>query len=332
MNMKNWAEGVIASPQRLAIPIMTHPGIELIGKKVIDAVTDGRVHAEAIVALNRKYPAAGSTVIMDLTVEAEAFGAQIHFSDNEVPSVLGRLVSNYEQVEALQVPDLTAARVPEYLKANAVVAQTITDKPTFGGVIGPFSLAGRLFDMTEIMMGIYTEPKTIELLLKKCTQFIKEYVQAIKQSGVSGVVIAEPAAGLLSNEDASAHSSKYIREIIEQVQDDNFMVILHNCGNTGHCTDSMVGTGARGLHFGNKIDMVTALEQTPAEILVMGNLDPVGVFKQSSAEEVAKAACELLNRTKEYKNFVLSSGCDTPPGVPEANIKAFYSACNAVQM
>ena len=36
------------SDKRIAIPIMTHPGIEAIGKKVIDAVTDGNVHYQAI--------------------------------------------------------------------------------------------------------------------------------------------------------------------------------------------------------------------------------------------------------------------------------------------
>ena len=33
------------------------------------------------------------------------------------------------------------------------------------------------------------------------------------------------------------------REIVEKVQDDHFTVILHNCGNTGHCTKAMVATG-----------------------------------------------------------------------------------------
>ena len=32
------------------------------------------------------------------------------------------------------------------------------------------------------------------------------------------------------------------------------------------------------------------------------------------------------DRTKDYKNFILSSGCDTPPEVPAANIDAFYEA------
>ena len=91
-NMKEWMGKVMSDTTRIAIPIMTHPGIELSGRKVIDAVTDGEVHAEAIVALNQKYPASASTVIMDLTVEAEAFGAEVVFPEDEVPSVTGRLL------------------------------------------------------------------------------------------------------------------------------------------------------------------------------------------------------------------------------------------------
>lgn len=33
---------------------------------------------------------------------------------------------------------------------------------------------------------------------------------------------------------------------------------------------------------------------------------------------------ELLNKTANYKNFVLSSGCDVTPGTPVENVEAFY--------
>lgn len=327
-DMKVWSREVMAAPRRVAVPIMTHPGIELCGYTVRQAVTDGRIHAEAICKLNEAFPAAACTVIMDLTVEAEAFGAEVVFAENEVPNIVGRLVSDRASVEALQIPSLEAGRVPEYLKANRLAAGRITDKPIFGGCIGPFSLAGRLFDMSEMMMALYMEPDTIRLLLDKCSEFIMEYLRAMKATGVNGVIIAEPAAGLVSNEDCSAFSSAYIKKIVEELQDDRFMVVLHNCGNTGHCTAAMVETNAAGLHFGNKIDMVAALKECPAEALVMGNLDPVGVFKMASAEKVREETLALLRNTAEWPNFVLSTGCDVPPEVPMENIRAFYEALN----
>ena len=324
-NMKQWAKDLIANNKVAAIPIMTHPGIELIGKTVRDAVTDGQVHYEAIKALYEKYPSAASCVSMDLTVEAEAFGAEVVFPENEVPSVTGRLLTDEAAIETLQVPDVNKGRVPEYLKANRLAAEHLTDRPVLAGCIGPYSLAGRLYDMSEIMMLIYINPDAAKMLLAKCSEFITNYCLALKEAGANGVVMAEPAAGLLSNEDCQQFSSEYVKDIIAKVQDDDFAVILHNCGNTGNCTQAMVYTGAMGYHFGNKIDMVEALKEVPADALAMGNLDPVSVFKMGSAALMKKETMALLEATKDYPNFVLSSGCDTPPHTPFENIDAFYS-------
>jgi uroporphyrinogen decarboxylase len=325
-NLKKWIEDVISQKSRLAIPIMTHPGIELIGKTVRETVTSGEVHYQAIKALNDTYPAAACTVIMDLTVEAEAFGAEVNFPEDDIPTVIGRLVSDEESVKNLQVPDIAAARVPEYLLANKLASENIKDKPVFSGMIGPYSLAGRLYDMSEFMMACYCEPEVAEMLLEKCTEFLIKYCKALKATGADGVVLAEPAAGLMSNDGCSEFSSKYIKEIVDAVQDDTFIVILHNCGNGGHCTSATVESGAAAYHFGNKIDMVEALKGCPADSLVMGNLDPVTVLQQASPEEVRNATMELLKATAEYLNFIISTGCDVPPHTSHDNIKAFYSA------
>jgi uroporphyrinogen decarboxylase len=62
----------------------------------------------------------------------------------------------------------------------------------FGGHIGPFSLAGRLFDLTEILMAVRLEPDIIHILLDKCTCFLIEYAKTFKKKGANGIFIAEP--------------------------------------------------------------------------------------------------------------------------------------------
>lgn len=327
--MAQWITDILQSPLRVAMPIMTHPGIELTGKRVVDAVTDGQTHFEAIKAVVQTYGMAACTVIMDLTVEAEAFGAPVDFPDDEVPHVTGRLVSGADDVSRLQVPSLTAGRVPEFLKANRLAAACFTDRPVFAGCIGPFSLAGRLYDMSEIMVAIYIEPDVIQALLEKCTQFLLAYCQALKATGVTGVIMAEPAAGLLSDDDCRTFSTEYVRRIVDAVQDESFSVVLHNCGNQGQCTQAMIDTGAAALHFGNAIDIRSALETCPADVPVMGNLDPVGILKQATPEDVYRRTAELLEATRGYANFVLSTGCDVPPQVPAENIRSFYQALEA---
>ncbi len=319
---------MLQEKRRLAIPIMTHPGIEIARRTVQEAVTDGSVHAEAILALNGRFPADAATAIMDLTVEAEAFGAQVVFRRDDIPTVTGRTVSDIESVRALRIPSPEEGRAAEYLKANRIVAENIRNKPVYAGCIGPFSLAGRLYGMTELMMGIYLEPETVTLLLDRCAQYLEGYAAAIKQTGVSGVIMAEPAAGLISNEDCISFSTDYVRRIVDKVQDDSFTVILHNCGNMGHCTDAMARSGARGLHFGNRTDMVTALRQCPPDLMVMGNIDPVEVIRQGSEADVRREVTALLEATSGFDNFILSTGCDVPPQTPLENVAAFYEALN----
>ena len=325
-NMKEWIIQLLNQQERSAMPIMTHPGIDMTGKKVIDAVTNGEVHFEAIRAMATHFPTLAATMMMDLTVEAEDFGCEISFAEDEVPSVLKRVVYDHESVRKLAIPSMDSGRIGEYLKAGRLAAGKISDKPVLGGCIGPFSLAGRLFDMTEIMTAAFMEPETIEELIEKCTVFLLSYILEMKRSGMHGIIMAEPAAGLLDESMCDRFSSGFIKRIVEGVQDDHFLFILHNCGNTGHVTQSMISTGALGLHFGNRIDMIKTLQEVPGHILVFGNLDPVSAFKMASPAELYRMATDLLQASSGYRNFVLSSGCDTPPGVPAANIRAFYDA------
>ncbi|MDD3037121.1 uroporphyrinogen decarboxylase family protein [Bacteroides sp.] len=325
MNIDKWINDIITTRERCTIPIMTHPGIEMIGATVKDAVQNGKIHAQAINELSNKYPSKAATVIMDLTVEAEAFGSAIAFPENDMPHILGSLVDS-AGIQGLQIPSLSSGRISEYITANKMAVEMITDKPVFAGVIGPFSLAGRLYGMSEIMVACYLEPDTIALLLEKCSRFIEMYCMELKRTGCSGVIIAEPAAGLLSNEDCLQFSSVYIKSVIDHVQDESFMVTLHNCGNIGQCTDAMLYTGAKAYHFGNAISMIEALKQSPADVLVMGNINPVAVLRMMSPEQIEKEVLSLLEQTAESPNFVLSTGCDVPPCVPAENIQAYYNA------
>ena len=324
INMTEWMRSLIADKRVAAVPIMTHPGIELIGKRVVDAVTDGRVHADAVKALAAKYPTAAATVIMDLTVEAEAFGADIVMEPDEVPAVRGHLLSGVADIDLLEVPSLHAGRVPQYVKATMLASREIADRPVLAGCIGPFSLAGRLYDMSEIMMLIIEHPDAARRLLSKCTDFILKYCLALKEAGANGVVMAEPAAGLLSDDDCREFSSVFVRRIVNAVQDDWFTVVLHNCGNTGQCTDAMTYTGAAAYHFGNKCDMADVTRHVPPTALSMGNLDPVSLFKDASPADMRRAVRDLLRSMAPFPNFVISSGCDTPPHTPCANIDAFF--------
>jgi uroporphyrinogen decarboxylase len=176
------------------------------------------------------------------------------------------------------------------------------------------------------MTGILLYPDEVHQLLRRTTDFIISYLEELIKTGVSGVVMAEPAAGLLAEEECEGFSSAYIRQIVEAVQSDNFMVMLHNCGHTETLIESMVNTGAAAFHFGNSVDMAAILPQIPSDRIAFGNIDPVGIIKNGTPDSVVSEVKKLRERTKQFSNFILSSGCDIPPCTPLENIDAFFSA------
>jgi uroporphyrinogen decarboxylase len=325
-DMYKWLSQIKESQKRVAMPVMTFPGLELTGQNVMDVITNGRNQYECIYALSKRYPSATTVTIMDLSVEAEAFGSKIRFSDHEVPAVIGNIITNIEDAKNLKVPSVGAFRTLAYIEAAKLALENITDRPLLAGVIGPISLAGRLIGVSEIMLTMMDDAQLVHIVLEKCTRFLIEYIKAFKETGANGVIIAEPVAGLLPPALCDEFSSKYVKEIVDAVQDKDFIVILHNCGNTVKLVNSMVSTGAKALHFGNAVKMTDIMPQLPEDIIAFGNIEPAGIFRNGTPELMKERVGILLDEMKPYPNYVLSSGCDVPPGTPLTQIDAFFEA------
>lgn len=327
MNMHDWVAETIASEKKKALPVLSFPAVQLMGITVKDLIGSSQYQSDAMKLVAERVPSAASVSFMDLSVEAEAFGSKLVVSDEEVPTVVGAIVDEDTDPEDLKVPRIGAGRTKLYLKAIEKVAREIEDRPVFAGIIGPFSLAGRLMDVTEVMMLCYDEPGLVHGILDKCTDFLESYAGGFKNAGADGVIMAEPLAGLLPPDMVEEFSTPYVRRIVETVQDDSFAVIYHNCGaGTVKSAASIVSTGAWGFHFGNAIKMEDILPLIPSDRLVMGNVDPAGQLRNGTPESVRQATADILAVCSGYRNFVISTGCDIPPMSPWENIDAFFAA------
>ncbi len=326
-DMNAWLQALKNDISKRPLPILSFPCVSLLGCTVRELISDSDKQAEGMRKVAERTNAAAAVSLMDLSVEAECFGATVRFSDDEVPTVTGRLIESAEEAEALVVPQVGAARSGLYIDAIRKAVPEITDRPVFAGIIGPFSLAARLLDVSEIMMDCYDDPDMVHTVLEKVTQFLIEYAKAYKEAGANGVMMAEPVAGLLSPALEEEFSAPYVKRITDAVQDESFLMIYHNCGdNTPRMVDSLLTIGAAAYHFGNSVDMKEMLEKFPPEIPVMGNIDPAGMLRLGTPEAVRKATLALLKDCSGYKNFVLSSGCDIPPMSPWDNLDAFFKA------
>ena len=329
LNINNWFENIKTTSQKKSLPILSFPCVSLLNTTVKELISNSDLQSKGMKLVADRVDSYASVSFMDLSVEAECFGATVFVSDDEVPTVKGRVVNNYDDAVALSIPKIGSGRTSIYIEAIEKATKAITDRPVFAGMIGPFSLAGRLLDVSEIMMDCYDDPDMVHLVLEKSTNFLIEYAKAYKAVGANGIVIAEPVAGLLSPSLEAEFSSPYIKKLVDAVQDDNFAVIYHNCGdNVSHMVDSIVTTGCAAYHFGNAVDMEEMILKMPQNSIVMGNIDPVGTLRMGTPDTVKETTLSLLERCSKYPNFVLSSGCDIPPLTPWKNIEAFFESAN----
>lgn len=317
---------VLASPRRLALPIATYPGLSLTGATVRQAVNDPQVQFDAVAALHARYQAPVVLSAMDLSAEAEAFGCTLHAPENEIPCVTGRLVTSLEQAAKLPVPQPGDRRTAVYLETVRRLKKLPSRPLVLGGCIGPFSLAARLVGVSEALELTLSEPELIEAVLEKSTAFLAGYARAFKEAGADGLIMAEPAAGLLSPRMMQTHSSRHIQRIAAAVCDGEFALVLHNCAAKLLHLPALLETGLSSFHFGAPMDLPAALAKVSPEVVLCGNLDPAGVFCRLLPTEVGARASDLLSRTAAHRNYVLSSGCDVPVAAPLANLDAFYGA------
>ena len=326
-NMTQWVDEILQAEKKQAMPVLSFPSIQKMGITVAELINDSDKQAEGMKIIADSFPTAASVSLMDLSLEAEAFGSTIRVSDDEVPTVIGSIVSEEEEAEALAIPEIGAGRTQIYIDAIEKAAKLITDRPVLAGVIGPFSLAGRLLDVSEALILCYEEPDMVHIVLQKATDFLIRYCMEYKRVGANGIVMAEPLAGLLSPDLAQEFSADYVRQIVEAVQDDEFLVVYHNCGNSAVKTiDTIVTNGCRVFHFGNAIDMEELMGHVPENMIAMGNVDPAGEFRNGTPESIREKTREVMKKCCRYPNFVISSGCDIPPMSPWENIRSFFDA------
>lgn len=327
MHIKDWLQDQITLPTKKAMPVLSFPSVGLLGITVPELISDGEKQATGMIEIAKRCDTSASVSMMDLSVEADCFGSEVRYSDSEVPTVIGGIVNSPEEAESLVVPSVGAGRTGIYIDAIKKAKAGITDRPVFAGVIGPFSLGGRLMDVSEAMLYCYDEPEMVHVVLSKVTEFLTNYILAYKEIGTDGVVVAEPLAGLLSPDLAQEFSADYVKQIVDAVQDENFCLIYHNCGGSVlHTMESILSTGAAGYHFGNAVKMSDIMPMMPSDVPVFGNVDPAREICNGTPESIRAATLQVLEECHSYPNFNISSGCDIPPQTDWKNIDAFFAA------
>jgi uroporphyrinogen decarboxylase len=322
---KDLVENIQFGINKKALVFGTNIGAEILKIPAIKIFKDVNAQVDAILAFYERFNADFLITAMDLSVETECFGSEIVFPQNEVPQVENRLVVSLSEIKDLDVPSMGVCRSKNFIEITKKLLSLDISKPVIGGIIGPFTLAGRLFGVKEMFQLTIDNESSALSLIEKCSQFLINFARAYKEVGCQGVVISEPSAGLLAPKAASKFSSVFIKQLVYSLDSPEFRVIYHNCSARAVHLDSIFETEASILHFGKPMDIPNALHKNKEKRIISGNLNPVSVFLADKKEIVFEKTLDLFNAVKNERNFLIAPGCDLPAETPLENVVAFYS-------
>jgi len=324
----NLVEFILAQKKRLGMPIGVYPGLGMIGKSVYQGVTDPVAQIDAQKKLYDRYLAPFLQSAIDLSIEGEAFGCQVRLHETDIPTIVGRLVTSPKDLLTLVEPKPGHKRTTVPLTTVRMLKEAYKNRSVFvlGGMIGPFTLAGRLVGLRESSMLTSLDPGLLIGLLEAVTRFLARYATAFRLNHADGIILAEPGAGLISPDAMARFSVPYVQQIITGVQAPDFSVLYHNCHATLAHLPGVLETGAAAYHFGKPMDIADALSRVAPDVVLAGNLDPTEVFVEARPEQMYAQATQLLKDTAAYPNYILSSGCDLSPGTSLTNLDAFFMA------
>lgn len=259
---------------------------------------------------------------------ASALGGSIKFREIGAPDLEAPLISSEEDLSKLDINAIDNENV-----INTVKEALKITKSRIGGEYvvtmtawGPFTLGARLVGEEAMMKATFKKPAFVEKVVEFATGLLIHLYEPLVEDGTLEVIsLADPTASgdLISRKQFEKFALPYLKRFTDWARSKNVYTLVHICGNTTDRLDLFPLTGASCISLDHKTDIAKAKEILHGKMCFAGNVDPVKVMLQGTAEDVEEHCKRIIEIAGTDGGFVLMPGCDIPPTVPYENIQRF---------
>jgi uroporphyrinogen decarboxylase len=188
--------------------------------------------------------------------------------------------------------------------------------------------ASQLRGVEQLLVDIMEQPDLVEQVLDLTTELALRLGRALVATGAPALMLGEATCSpnFISPQHYRRFAQPRHEHLIAQLKQVGWRAVgLHVCGDTRSILDDMIATGADLLDIDHQVPTEEALAMAGDRIVLRGNLDPSGVLRFATPDEIRTRTRQLC-RMVEGRRWIVSSGCDIPPGTPEENLRAFANA------
>jgi len=299
------------------------------GMKILDYFTNDDLWLSANLKAIQTFPDAmflpGFWSEYGMCTEPSAFGAKSHFPADEFPHAF-QLIKNISEVGDLKIPKVETDGLLPFVLNRLKLAQPKIEaaghKIRFAVARGPLNIASFLMGTTELMMAMMMNPTEVEELLKKITQFLKNWIQLQRETfpTIDGILLLDDIIGFVGEPEFKKFGLPYFKELYNQEVSVKF---LHNDAKCQVSAPYLPEMGVNFFNMGFDVHLNDLKQWTNHQVTMLGNIPPRDVLAAGSVEEIQKTTTELLDSLKDKKQIVMSCGGGMPPGVKTENIHAF---------
>jgi len=302
---------------------VTTSGLAEYGYRFAEIHVDAEKMANAALATYRQFGFECVVVPFDMGIEAGALGCVVNYYDDGssriiYPTIKGKVSETIADLK-LQVPaDLaTAGRIPLVLEAIAKLKAKVGAEVAIGSwVLGPFTLAGQLTDLNDLLKSSYKKPAMVNDLLSTLARVLVDIAGLYRSAGADFITVREMGAtsDVISPRMFESLILPHLQTVFRGIPSPT---VLHICGDTNPIVTLMAQSGADALSVDQKNDLAASRGKLP-DALLFGNIDPYNLLVQGTPEAIQAGIRAILANAPD----AVWPGCDIWPEVPPANFKA----------
>jgi [methyl-Co(III) methanol-specific corrinoid protein]:coenzyme M methyltransferase len=301
---------------------VTTEGLKGLGYKFAAVHLDAKMMAGSAASTYRLFGFECGVVPFDLCVEAEALGAKInvyaHLEDILYPTIREKVIHNEDEMDITIPPGLAnRGRIPLVQEAIRLMKADIGGEAAVGTyVLGPFTLAGQIMELNDLLKLSFKKPDRVGRLLDVLADAIIEVARAYEDSGADYITVREMGAtsDVLSPRVFKGLILPYLKKIFAELSTNT---VLHICGKTNDIVTFMQESGAKAISVDQKNDLAETRKKLGADALVFGNFDPYNVLVTGEEEKIRAAIRKCIDDGAS----AVWPGCDIWPTVPPGNMR-----------
>lgn len=304
-------------------PILAGISRKLVGATYEEWSTNADVCADAFYKSVKEFDLDTVVTLIDLSVECDAWGQKLIFHENDAahPDHSDLVIKDIEGYANIKKVDYkTSKRMMMHIDVcKQLVKKSNGEFPVVAFVFGPLGTLSMLRNQQDMYLDLYDDPDAVKAAAREVTETLKEYVNAIIDTGVNAIMFDTLfASGTIMSKDMwKEMEGGLVKELAGICHDRGCLVMIHNCGEKIYFDaqiEAMNPCAISFLHVPDDCkDYADCKKKYGEKVTLIGCVPPPMVVLNTDEEWVEKCK-EQIDVFGKGDGYMLATGCEYPSG------------------